>query len=299
MVLLSVLVSALAFSPGPASFRTERCSAPVMSMDRRSALLGAAAAAAAAVPLAANAEVFQGGTSLGFDDGKDYNKGTEEAMAAIAAKNRAKEEAKKAAFLASRREKTGDEILEEQEAKKQLIINGRRPQLLRIVTLLSLRDLFVPSYVAVAAGGSLLSVPFFLPNLQRLFIKVTSAGADDGYSSIGPVCRTPRTCHSDVHDVPGHAILRCMLASKELTADCGLLVCRLPRRPRLPRRARLPRRQRASWPSRKTPAASCSKPSLAAQQRSTERRPRHTRKQNTGPASGRIAAARRSPAPWC
>ena len=167
MVLLSVLVSALAFSPGPASFRTERCSAPVMSMDRRSALLGAAAAAAAAVPLAANAEVFQGGTSLGFDDGKDYNKGTEEAMAAIAAKNRAKEEAKKAAFLASRREKTGDEILEEQEAKKQLIINGRRPQLLRIVTLLSLRDLFVPSYVAVAAGGSLLSVPFFLPNLFR------------------------------------------------------------------------------------------------------------------------------------
>ena len=36
----------------------------------------------------------------------------------------------------------------------------------------------------IAGGGTLASTAFFYRNIQRLFIKITSGGADDGYSTV-------------------------------------------------------------------------------------------------------------------
>jgi hypothetical protein len=77
---LCFLVTAASFAPNAAPVLAlgHRASAPVMSaqpMNRRSAVLSAAAAAAA-LPLMARAEIYQGGTSLGMKSDKDYLAGS-------------------------------------------------------------------------------------------------------------------------------------------------------------------------------------------------------------------------------
>ena len=109
MAFVFLAISSLSFSPHVApTLPMARASAasPLMrsepALDRRSAVLSAAAAVAA-LPLVANAEIMQGGTSLGITDGKDYNSGTEDAIAQLAKKNAealAAERAKKQAEYA-------------------------------------------------------------------------------------------------------------------------------------------------------------------------------------------------------
>ena len=75
-----IVAAAISFAPNAAPAQTFgfRASAPVMSaqpMNRRSAVVSAAAAAAA-LPLMARAEIYQGGTSLGMKSDKDYLAGS-------------------------------------------------------------------------------------------------------------------------------------------------------------------------------------------------------------------------------
>jgi len=75
-----VVAAAISFAPNAAPVQIVgfRANAPVMSaqpMNRRSAVLSAAAAAAA-LPLMARAEIYQGGTSLGMKSDKDYLAGS-------------------------------------------------------------------------------------------------------------------------------------------------------------------------------------------------------------------------------
>jgi hypothetical protein len=78
-MLCVVVAAAISFAPNAAPVQNGyRANAPVMSaqpMNRRSAVLSAAAAAAA-LPLMARAEIYQGGTSLGMKSDKDYLAGS-------------------------------------------------------------------------------------------------------------------------------------------------------------------------------------------------------------------------------
>jgi len=150
---LFLAISALSFCPQtPALSAAGRASTPMMALDstlgRRSAILSAAAAAA--LPLAARAEIFQGGTSLGRDDlfDKDYSAGTEDALAKIAAKNaKALEEEKKKKL--AEYSKAGDKD-EKANALAPLIVGG------------------------FGLASVVLSLPFFYKNLARLYLRFAS-----------------------------------------------------------------------------------------------------------------------------
>mmetsp|Transcript_19418 Transcript_19418/g.49638 ORF Transcript_19418/g.49638 Transcript_19418/m.49638 type:complete len:167 (-) Transcript_19418:337-837(-) len=152
MLSLVAVGTAVAFSPqAPALSVGHRAAvSPTMRLDahldRRSAVLGIAGLAAAS-PLTAHAEIFQGGTSIGLDDGKDYNAGTEDALAKIAAANKAKlqeEKAKKAAEFAK------GAGAEEENKAAPYIVGG------------------------VGAASLVFTLPFFYKNLARLGLKFAS-----------------------------------------------------------------------------------------------------------------------------
>jgi len=168
----------LAVSGGRASMLAVSGEAP-RSLSRR----GVLAAAAAAVPLAAMADgpaelnagvdgVNLGGyaannsknrfnnSNLGAPGGEDLNKGTEDAIAAIARRNAEQQAREKEAKAASFRPKTDEELAADQEKAKTAIIG-------------------------IAGVGTLASGAFIIPNLTRLATKVASGGKDDGRSAKG------------------------------------------------------------------------------------------------------------------
>jgi len=136
---------AVGVSSSPAS----TSSSPVMSATSRRAALagGAAAAASLALPRVASA-----------DDSDD-------AIARIAAKaNQANEDEKrrkleKIKALAAKGRTEDDVAAKQKEEAKRNILT-------------------------IAGGGTLASTAFFYKNLQRLFIKITSGGEDDGYDRV-------------------------------------------------------------------------------------------------------------------
>merc|ERR1719311_1770916 len=129
---------------------------PQMNLDRRQIV----AAALAAAPMAAKAAVQVNDNAYSASNAylgdRDYTSGSDDAMARIAAKTTAANEAAKAARV--RAPPTGAELLAKQEESKNKIL-------------------------LVAVGGSALSIPFFFKNLQRLATKVATGGQDSGYGS--------------------------------------------------------------------------------------------------------------------
>lgn len=118
-------------------------------MNRRSAVLSAAAAAAA-LPLMARAEIYQGGTSLGMKSDKDYLAGSDDALAAIAARaNKANEEEKR------RKAEEYARAVERGDSEKA--------------------NALAPVLVGLVGGGSIVfSLPFFYKNLMRLGLRWAS-----------------------------------------------------------------------------------------------------------------------------
>lgn len=172
MQMLAVATVAFAGSNAPRSVLDRRT--PAVRMDaqgRRAVIANAAALAAFGVAASANADAAVqsqdnsqsrfNNNNLGAPVGSfaSINDGTEDAMARIAAANREKQEKEKRDFAESRRPKTEEELLAEQEKSKNLILG-------------------------IAGAGTALSGLFIIPNLQRLFIKVTSGGKDAGYDKI-------------------------------------------------------------------------------------------------------------------
>lgn len=174
MLLASASCLVCAFTAPPPIARR---SAPVMSFDRREALQFSLLAAVAS-PLACSAAVTADGGNQAIDNAamrfNGQNLGyvgtqksqsiddTEAAMAKIAQKNREKQaelERKRLEYLAGPAEKTDEELAAQQQQSKNLILG-------------------------IAAGGTLASGAFIIPNLRRLGTKIASGGADRGYDTI-------------------------------------------------------------------------------------------------------------------
>ena len=158
--MLSLATASVSFSPMQAPIldaRVARACGPVCQLEgdvsRRSALLkGVSAGAGLAVAVSLPQLAFA-------DDNED-------AMARIAAKATAANEAEKQAKkdrLQKRMQKgkTEEQEIEEKAAQSKNLVLG------------------------IGAGGTLLSTAFFYRNIQRLFTKVTSGGEDDGYTVKG------------------------------------------------------------------------------------------------------------------
>jgi len=131
---------------------------PVMSATSRRAALAAGGATLASLALPRSASA---------DEEED------DAIARIAAKNMASLKAEKErqrAKLEARALKGKTEEQENDEAKEAAKRN----------------------ILAIAGGGTLASTAFFYKNLQRLFIKITSGGDDDGYGTIPANGKAPR-----------------------------------------------------------------------------------------------------------
>jgi len=180
-MLLSTITLTAAFTAPIIPHSTQ--GTPVMSVgptfDRRQALKasGSAILLATLMPLSGNAAVTADGGNQAIDNSalrfnnKNLGGGvsnsastldeTERAMAAIAQKNRdrAAEEARKQAARYQTEEEMERERMEKQQESKNLILG-------------------------IAAGGTLLSGAFIIPNLRRLGIKVASGGADTGYDQV-------------------------------------------------------------------------------------------------------------------
>lgn len=147
LVLASALSGAAAFSAVPLTPLTGGRAAATVTMklsESEQPMSRRAAVLAAAGTAAAAMPVF----AAFADDNED-------AMLAIARRNAEKN----AAAEANKVEKTEEQL----EAEKAQAIQ---------------------SVVAVGAGGTLLSTAFFYKNIQRLFIKISSGGADDGYATV-------------------------------------------------------------------------------------------------------------------